>query len=248
MRSSSNPPTPPERTRPTRTVIAGGYPGAGSQTSVVREGRVRELIRSGAAPSAPAEFGGRIHHLASKDEAVLGPDDALVFYPAGGGGYGDPLDRDPDTVAADVAEGHVSRDQARAQYGVALDDDGRVDLAETDAARDRTRRARKEGDAEAGWTAGTTIGTPGTHRIGEHLESVVDEEGQTLRCARCGHDLAGAILRRRPLGAAGPLRALRWDGDSPNFVLEEVVCPDCATLHEVREVRIDASNDREATT
>ena len=232
--------------------IAGGYPGAGSQTSVVRGARVRELIRSGAAPGSPGEFGGAIDHLASKDEAVLGPDDALVFYPAGGGGYGDPLDRDPDSVAADAAEGHVSRDRARGQYGVALAADGSVDRAETGALRDAMRAARGEGEAEAGWAPGTTIESPGTHRIGEHLESVVVGGDRTLRCTRCGHELAGptgrAILRRRPLSAAGPLRALRWGGDSPNFVLEEVICPGCATLHEVREIRIDESIEREATT
>ena len=232
--------------------IAGGYPGAGSQTSIVRGASVREAIRCGLSPTSTGDFGGTIDHLASKDEAVLGPDDALVFYPAGGGGYGDPLDRDPDAVAADAAEGHVTRDQARAQYGVVLSMDGRVDRAETDAVRDAMRRARAEGDAEAGWIAGTMLETPGTHGVGGHLESIVDDEGQTLRCTRCGHHLTGgnggAILRRRPLGAAGPLRALRWNGDSPNFALEEIICPGCATLHEVREVRTDASIEEEVTT
>jgi N-methylhydantoinase B len=35
-----------------------------------------------------------------------------------GGGYGDPSDRDPDAVRADVADGHVSRESARTSYGV----------------------------------------------------------------------------------------------------------------------------------
>ena len=231
--------------------IAGGYPGAGSQTSVIRETRAREAIGSGAPPASPEDFAGRIEHLASKAEAVLGPDDALVFYPAGGGGYGDPLDRDPEAAAADIAEGRVTRDEARAQYGVVLAEDGGVDRASTEAARDAMRRARMEGTATAGWTAGTALASPGTHRVGEHLESRVDGDGQTLRCARCGHDLTGgngsAILRRRRLGEAGPLRALRWGGDSPNFVLEEIICPGCATLHEVREIRIGAGKEREST-
>ena len=226
--------------------IGGGYPGAGSQTSVVRETGIRAAIRRGAPPVSPAGFEGRIEHLASKDEAVLGPDDALVFYPAGGGGYGDPLDREPGAVAADIAEGRVSRDAAVAQYGVALAADGGVDGAATQAARDAMRRARGQGEAAAGWTAGATLAAPGVHRVGPNLDSAVDGDGQRLRCARCGHDMAGAILRRRKLGAAGPLRAHRWGGDSPNFVLEEAICPGCATLHEVREIRIGPGGEREA--
>ncbi|MDE0058734.1 MAG: hydantoinase B/oxoprolinase family protein [Defluviicoccus sp.] len=229
--------------------ISGGYPGAGSQTSVVRRTGIRERVRRGEPPASTEDFAGEVEHLASKDEAVLGPDDALVFYPAGGGGYGDPLDRDPEAVAADVAEGRVSGEAARAQYGVVLSPGGVVDAAATSEARDALRSARREGTAAA-WTAGAAIAAPGKHRIGEHLECAVDADGQTFRCLRCGHLLAGgagsAILRRRPLAAAGPLRALRWDGDSPNFALEEAICPGCATVHEVREIRTESSKEREA--
>ena len=49
----------------------------------------------------------------------------------GGGGYGYPFERDPDAVAADVRKGFVSTDRARADYGVVLGDDGRVDAAAT---------------------------------------------------------------------------------------------------------------------
>ena len=222
--------------------IAGGYPGAGSQTSVIRGTRAQAAIRDGEPPTSPEGFAGTIQYLASKDEALLGPDDALVFYPAGGGGYGDPLDRDPEAVAADVAEGRVTGDAARAQYGVAVAADGVIDAAATAAARDAMRHARRDG-AAAGWNSGTRLETPGTHRIGECLECVVDGDGQTVRCLRCGH--GGAILRRRPLGAAGPLRALRWGGDSPNFALEEVICPGCAMLHEVREIRTGCTKEGE---
>ena len=230
--------------------IAGGYPGAGSQTSVIRDTGIRESIRRGAPPDSLEGFAGRIEHLASKDEAVLGPDDALVFYPAGGGGYGDPLDREPEAVAADIAEGRVTRDVAREQYGVVLAANGDVERDATGIARDAMRRARRDGAAKAGWSPGVALESPGTHAIGGHLECVVDDAGQTLRCGRCGNDLSGgkggAILRHRKLGEAGPLRALRWGGDSPNFVLEEVICPGCATLHEVREIRIVSGKEKEA--
>ncbi len=49
----------------------------------------------------------------------------------GGGGFGDPATRDPDQVAADVADGLISRDMAERDYRVALAADGRVDRAAT---------------------------------------------------------------------------------------------------------------------
>ena len=44
-------------------------------------------------------------------------------------------------------------------------------------------------------------------------------------------------MAQQPLRRANPWMALRHGGDSPNFVLEELSCPDCATLISVREVR-----------
>ncbi len=36
----------------------------------------------------------------------------------GGGGYGPPLEREPDAIRRDVLEGYVSREAARRDYGV----------------------------------------------------------------------------------------------------------------------------------
>ncbi len=49
------------------------------------------------------------------------PGDVLDIHSAGGGGYGDPMQRDPESVARDVANGYVSIKQARVDYGVIID-------------------------------------------------------------------------------------------------------------------------------
>jgi N-methylhydantoinase B len=49
----------------------------------------------------------------------------------GGGGFGDPAERDPERVAADVADGLYSREAAARDYRVALSADGSVDRAAT---------------------------------------------------------------------------------------------------------------------
>ncbi len=48
--------------------------------------------------------------------------DVLRLVAPSGGGYGDPLQRDPALVRADVVRGIVSREAALADYGVVLGD------------------------------------------------------------------------------------------------------------------------------
>ena len=67
----------------------------------------------------------------------------LYMRMASGGGYGDPLDREPEAVLRDVAGGIISTEAARDIYGVALDDsETRVDDAATEALRTRIREQR----------------------------------------------------------------------------------------------------------
>ena len=67
--------------------------------------------------------------------------DVYVHRTAGGGGWGDPLVREPDAVAADVANEKVSVDAARERYGVVILPDGTVDVAATRALRDERSSA-----------------------------------------------------------------------------------------------------------
>ncbi|HPK01211.1 MAG TPA: hydantoinase B/oxoprolinase family protein [Candidatus Sumerlaeota bacterium] len=60
----------------------------------------------------------------------------------GGGGWGDPLDRLPEAVAHDVLNDKVSREAARVLYGVAVDEQCRVDEHETTRLREALRQQR----------------------------------------------------------------------------------------------------------
>ncbi len=51
----------------------------------------------------------------------LKPGDIVVMDTAGGGGYGDPLERDPELVLEDVLEGYVSVEGSKRDYGVVID-------------------------------------------------------------------------------------------------------------------------------
>jgi N-methylhydantoinase B len=61
---------------------------------------------------------------------------------AGGGGYGDPLERDLELVRLDVADGYVSIKKAKEDYGVVIEPDTLdVDIAETEKLRKSLKTA-----------------------------------------------------------------------------------------------------------
>lgn len=71
--------------------------------------------------ATPGKVGG---HLVPEGTSV-------IIRSAGGGGYGDPLKRDPVLVAADLQEGYISEQAALNVYGVVLAGDGAADIAAT---------------------------------------------------------------------------------------------------------------------
>jgi N-methylhydantoinase B len=60
----------------------------------------------------------------------------------GGGGWGDPLDRETNLVQRDVVEGKVSPEAARSDYGVVFNGDGAADPNATAKLRETIRSKR----------------------------------------------------------------------------------------------------------
>jgi len=79
--------------------------------------------------------------IAQGTRRVVPPHTDVIVRTGGGGGWGDPLERDPEKVRADVLEELVSSEAAREQYGVVLDAGRAVDAAATQALRARMRAA-----------------------------------------------------------------------------------------------------------
>jgi len=89
---------------------------------------------------------GREHvpeHLSKAQDIPLGPGDRVRVCTPGGGGYGDPLERDPALVAEDVRLGRYSAAQAEALFGVVLQGD--PPRPETEATA-RLRAERRDAD------------------------------------------------------------------------------------------------------
>jgi N-methylhydantoinase B len=112
---------------------AGGGPGATGYTRLNPDG------------PEPREIG-------KIDVLHLEPGDVLRVGTQGGGGHGDPLEREPERVLADVRAGFVSPARAREDYGV-VTDGATVDATATDALRAERRRTRPRGTPEFGFGA-----------------------------------------------------------------------------------------------
>ena len=82
------------------------------------------------------------------DNVRVHPGDRVIFRTAGGGGWGDPLERDAMRTRNDVARKLMSETKAREDYGVVLSG-GRFELDRraTDELRDSMRRNRKNSEA-----------------------------------------------------------------------------------------------------
>jgi N-methylhydantoinase B len=83
---------------------------------------------------------GRAEELPSKLTRTLHAGDVIRHEQAGGGGYGDPLRRDPAQVSADVADEKISAAFAEEKFGVVLSPDGlEPDIAASEARRKQLR-------------------------------------------------------------------------------------------------------------
>ena len=94
------------------------------------------VVRRGNKLIEPSEHPGKVagFHLTDGD--------IVVMETAGGGGYGDPLERDIDKVLKDISLGYLSAEEALARYGVAITAQGGVDAEETRKQRDKIRSSR----------------------------------------------------------------------------------------------------------
>jgi N-methylhydantoinase B len=97
--------------------VSGGKPGARSTKTLVR--------KDGEEVELPSKV---------RDVPVY-EGDRLIFETAGAGGLGDPLERDPGSVARDASWNLISREAAQEDYGVVLNGGGEVDAEATEARR-----------------------------------------------------------------------------------------------------------------
>jgi N-methylhydantoinase B len=131
---------------PNSAGIAGGAPGSQVRQRFGKGALPDGVYRSPATGEDPGSLGGRWEELGPKPGLMpMTTGDVVALRWQGGGGFGDPLERDPEDVAADVARARVSATAAAAVYGVDGDPGTRRRLRASRIGRDPEEAVRPDG-------------------------------------------------------------------------------------------------------
>ncbi|MGH2985151.1 MAG: hydantoinase B/oxoprolinase family protein [Solirubrobacterales bacterium] len=225
--------------------LCGGYPSTTNQFAIVRDSDVRERLAAGEVPQSLTELAGELEVHGAYSVTSMRPGDVYRAVSMGGGGYGDPLDREPERVAFDVERELVTREWAERTWGVVLTEAGEVDRDLTEARRSELRERRRQA---AGAGAADGEGRPwepngDAVRMTEALFCDLASDPPMLRC-RCGRIVgpADAPYKERAAQARFPIQEIGPEVNphgigGGRFELREFYCPGCFTLLEVEIAR-----------
>jgi N-methylhydantoinase B len=218
--------------------LCGGHPGNTGLDVIARNSRISELLAAGQLPSTLPEISDTLEPGQNYATSYLAPGEVFTMTWQGGGGYGDPLTREPDAVARDVREQKVTAEAARTVYGVIISD-GVVDPPATTAERDQQRARRRDRSQVLGETRGQA-GLAAARRLDDNLVQAPAPggSGTIVACRHCAEILGGsdhgdtlALARYEgPSAEAGPqIIADPADYVDAPIVFRQYCCPSCWT-------------------
>jgi N-methylhydantoinase B len=222
---------------PTSPGMMGGYPGAPNVYKFKRGTDVLDRFAKREVPGDISTLSGDDVTLALRQENFTQePRDVYAVIWSAAGGFGDPLERDPERVRTDVVEDRcVSASAAREIYGVVIGADGRVDEEATRALRANRREVNRRKDAPVARIDGTLVA-----RLTDSLDLRRNGRDTHIACAHCRADLGPAqgnykdacVRRDADIRAANPNIGdyRRYIDDRPVF--RQFFCPGCGALIE----------------
>jgi N-methylhydantoinase B len=228
---------------PTSFGLFGGYPSACNRRGFRKNAGADGEIANGRVPQDTSKLNGELQNFPAK---VLRPveftkHDIWESGPSAGAGWGDPVERAPEAVLEDIEAGFVSREMARALYGVVVDAGGKADAAATAARRAEMRKERLSWPPEK-----TLADRPPQDAKGARIAIAGDRAAlekvgarNYFRCA-CGCCIAPSDENWKPYarqsGATaaelGPRISLHAELEAKRYA-----CPQCARLLDV-EVKL----------
>ncbi len=221
--------------------LFGGGPGSICRSHVLLGTDVAEQFAAGRVPQELDEIAGERAPIVPKGDAIaVGDGDVMYWNWVVPGGYGDPLTREPELVAADVASAAVTDEQADRDYGVVLAADGSADVAATAAERERRFSERLRAGGVDAAPAAAVASEPAAETIGDVY--AVDRAAGSVACNRCRTTLGPlddpkreAIAAEREIGELG----LDWPELAVDDELRwrEHYCPGCGVRLATEVVR-----------
>ena len=198
---------------------AGGYPHTCNLITIVRGSGATASLKKGMLPQGLDDFDGRKEVPLSFMHTQLDQDDVFSCTSSGGGGWGDPLERDPRLVMQDLEHGLVTEKNAKNLYGVVVDAAGSLNVERTARTREQFRAGRQAGTfkpSKSEMAAYLTL----WQDYARHMSATV--------CERCSNDdLSKPVISMIPWDQAGPYYG---DLDRQGFSLLAWSCPKCKTL------------------
>src|SRR6266478_3308742 len=166
---------------PTSPGMMGGYPATTNAYKFKRETDIVERFAARNMPTDIAEVSGVEVTLQLRQENFQQqPGDVYAVIWSAAGGFGDPIEREPEKVREDVIDNRsVSIAAAREIYGVVITADGLVDAAATRLLRSGRRDAnRKKGDGVV-LLKGKTVA-----RVTDNIDLRREKGGLQLACSK----------------------------------------------------------------
>jgi len=222
---------------PTSTGMMGGYPGAVNRYRFTRDSDILERMKRAEMVHDISEVKGTEETLGLRQQDfVQNPADVYAVLWSAAGGFGDPLEREPAKVEADVANGDVSENAALEIYGVVLGDEA------------ATRHRRHE--LRARRIAGHPVAE--VHHLSGKPKRLLTE-GLAIYgnghhgCAKCGTDFgpvghnykSRCVRNDLPIQASNPIVGdpARFIDPKPQF--RQFCCPGCGLLIE-NEIAVES--------
>jgi len=214
---------------PTSTGMMGGYPGAVNRYRFTRDSDILERMQRSEMPTDISQVSGREETLGLRQQDfVQNPADVYAVLWSAAGGFGDPLERDPAKVEADIANGDVTEKAALEIYGVVPGD-----ARGTERRRHELRARRMQGHASGGAKLDGKVSFLATENLAVYAN-------KHYGCAKCRTDLGPVshnyktycLRNDLPIQAANPLV-----GDPARFIdalphFRQFCCPGCGLLIE----------------
>ncbi|ARC58630.1 Acetophenone carboxylase delta subunit [Frondihabitans sp. 762G35] len=237
--------------------FAGGLPGGGSGFEFLRDTNIQDLLTRGTAPSTETLIIGETEmQPVNAQDVGLSHHDVFHSWIGGGGGIADPILRDPQAVAQDVADAFITVAQATNVYGVVMDEGHGGAHAESTIRR--RLQIRKDRLAALDVTTEPTA-------IPDVLDLMHDSlvprrgPGNAWTCPVCtgelgqGDDWTAGILRRiEPAHDFLATQGVRLErnGKTGNHIqVHQALCPSCGIILDARvQVLIDSDDGAEGAT
>jgi N-methylhydantoinase B len=187
------------------------------------------LLGSGRIPQSLEELEGERRHVAPKEADVSQRrDDVWEQRWSAGGGFGDPLERDPERVLRDVLLGCVSAEVAFDSYGVSIED-AAIDSAATAATRSRRLRRRSNEGGGA-----LTVASAPSLALGPTLALHGSGGSERVACRGCRTSLGPlsgwkrrAVRDERPADLVNPAIEPARSHVDQEVLVRQFCCPGC---------------------